>query len=1196
MGVVYEALDRETNARVALKTLRYVDANTLYLLKNEFRALQDLSHPNLVNLGELIEAEGQWFLTMELLDGVDFVSYVRPPSGAGRGYDDRKLRAGLGQLAQGLMALHGARMVHRDIKPSNVLVTNDGRVVLLDFGLITEAKDPQQSAEVNVVGTATYMSPEQAASKPVGPEADWYAAGVVLYEALTGSVPFSGTPFEIMLDKQRHAPPPPRARVPELPADLDQLCVDLLAFEPSARPSGTQVLKRLGVDVQSLPGATATSSQFTHSSPFVGREHELKLLRRAHDDTLAGAPVTVMVHGESGIGKSALIRHFTEALAGEIDDLIVLRGRCFEREAVPYKAFDGVIDELAKYLRRLSREEVGVLLPRYAALLRRVFPVLGRVEAIAQAPRLRRDVEDPHELRARVFSALGELFLRLCDTHPTVVVIDDLQWADADSLWLLADLIRPPDAPPLLLLVSSRLETIVDADGRSMIPADTRRIELEALGIDAARKLARLLLRQAKAGDATSSGSIAVEARGHPLYIDELVRHVALEGEQRSSLRLDDAIWSRVSKLSQATRHVLELVAIAGAPLRQAIIASAAQMDAADFTKQVSVLRVANLVRGSDRRDSDHIEPYHDRVREGVLEHLDEPTRVARHARLAIALESAGAATERPELLVRHLVAAGEGSKAAAYAEEGARRASDALAFDRAADLYRTALDLGDNKGEALRALRISLGEALAKAGRGEEAAGVFLQAADGADPATRHECHRQAAEQLLTTGHIERGLETLAALLAEVGVSLPSTPRRALMSAVWQRVKLRVRGLRWKPRHEREIADSDLARLDACRVASESLAIVDNIRGADFQGRSFLMALRLGESVRIARSLAMEAMYCGALGGRGLGRARMLMGRLREIAAKGENPSIDALDMSISSALSFCEGHFHDAAAGLEQAEAQLRGLPAGFSLELTNVRVFRLFVLRMTGDWTQQQLLLNRYLSDAARRGDRYAETTMRRASNFLWLVHDQPEEARRDLELTTWTPPEGGYHLQHWYELEARAHIALYEGNAARALEELRPAFAALRKSMLLRIQHIRSAEPYYIGRLSLAAATREGADDRKFLLEQATRMARRLEREGIGFASTYGRLLRAGIAVQQQGAENAIPILRDAVATADAAEMAPWAMGVRLRLGEIVGGDEGAALVAEVAEWGRKAGVVNLDRAAEILAPGLRPPAS
>ncbi len=504
MGVVYQAYDRERARTVALKTLRHRDAAALYRFKREFRGLADISHPNLAALHELVSSGDEWFFTMELVEGVDFITWVRGEEGQtqildidglspidespayGNEYSTRtdspglelsmsdswhlripepsplssydRLRDALRQLAEGVQVLHQAGKLHRDIKPSNVMVDRSGRVVLLDFGLITDVSRPggAVSDDYSVVGTVDYMSPEQGASLPLGPASDWYSVGTVLYHALTGMLPFYGPPIVVLMEKQRREPEPPLQLLPDTPADLSQLCCDLLRCDPAARPDGNEILRRLGSRAAAPPRRRPTGSR-SQDTPLVGRSAHAEVLRDAFGTaTREGRAVTVLVHGRSGMGKSILVERTTRELARE-RAAVVLAGRCYERESVPYKALDSLIDSLSRHLAQMPRHEVDALMPRDVLAVARLFPVLRRVDAVKAAPR-RIAAPDPHELRRRGMAALRELLARMADRRPLVLCIDDVQWGDIDSTMLLLDLLRPPDPPALLLVLAYRSE------------------------------------------------------------------------------------------------------------------------------------------------------------------------------------------------------------------------------------------------------------------------------------------------------------------------------------------------------------------------------------------------------------------------------------------------------------------------------------------------------------------------------------------------------------------------------------------------------------------------------------------------------------------------------------------------------------------------------------------------------------------
>jgi hypothetical protein len=1213
MGVVYEAYDRERATRVALKTLRHRDAAALYRFKREFRGLADISHPNLAALHELVSAGDEWFFTMELVEGVDFISWVRgidsisemdetvdyltgpigevvasgptlegpPPIGAAPPPSCDRLRDALRQLAEGVHALHQVGKLHRDIKPSNVMVDRGGRVVLLDFGLITELVRPAgDHTDENLVGTADYMSPEQGASLPLGPASDWYSVGTVLYRGLTGILPFHGPPVVVLMDKQRREPPPPQQLCPELPADLCALCVDLMRTDPSRRPDGGEILRRLGSTSAAAPVAPRRPlGSRTRAAPLIGRAEHAAALREAFLATRGGRAVTVLVRGGSGMGKSVLIEHVAAELQ-QNSGAVILAGRCYERESVPYKALDSLVDSLSRHLAQLGKHEAEALLPRDVLAVARLFPVLRRVDAVASAPR-RVAAPDPHELKRRGLAALRELLARMADRRPLVLAIDDLQWGDLDSTSILVDLLHPPDPPAMLLLLSYRSE---DAEGSQAVrqliegcrapgggSVDVREIEVQALEPDESQELALALLGReadgAESAQARLAGAIARESGGNPFLIDQLVRFLDAGGRASvEDIRFEDVMRMRLDQLDADARRVLEMVSVAGRPLAQRTAARAAGIER-DEQAVFGVLRAGSLIRTSGAPELGRIEAYHDRVRECVVAMLSEVEQRARHLALAEALLAAEHAD--PEALAIHFLGGGEGERGAEYAIEAGEKAAKALAFERAAVFFRLAIEALPADEVAQRRLRVALGDALANAGRGAEAATEYLGAAELGAAAEALELRRRAAEQLLRSGHLDDGLRALETVLGAVGMQLAATRRRAMWSLLRRRLRARLRGLRFVERDPSQVSAERLTRVDICWSVAAGLGLTDPIRGADFQTRHLLLALAAGEPYRISRALAMEGAYSSIGGEATWTRTEKLIGMAREIADRINEPHARGVAAFADALAHYQCGRWQRGLDGFEETAQILREHCTGFAFEIASALRFALDALFNLGELGEVCRRVPQYLHEAERRGDLYGATDMRTGlPNAAWLVVDQPEVAREECARGREYWSQHDFYLQHYYELLAQTHIDLYVGDGEEAYRRMSEGWPKLEGSMLLRIQVIRAEAMFLRGRAVLARAHARGDRDSTRELDQ---LSLRLDRQNMPGAHALSNLLSAGGARLRGDEERAAGLLAQAESRFQTASMALCAAAARRRRGELVGGSAGARLVSGADRW-------------------------
>lgn len=1189
MGTVYEVFDREAQRSIAVKTLLQANPASVLRFKQEFRTLADVQHPNLVQLYEFVATEaGDIFFSMELVRGTSFLQYVRDNRGT---VDFDRLRHGLKQLVEGVSVLHDAGKLHRDIKPSNVLVTSDGRVVILDFGVAAEFStlSGHASSEGEIVGTVPYMAPEQASGSAPHPASDWYSVGVVLYQALYGCLPFVGSAEEIIAQKTFMDPVAPRERAAGLPHDLESMCLSLLARDPTRRPSAAEIRRRLGALQDRMP----PQKQARHE--LVGREPHLNALREAAEVTSAGGQLVVFVGGLSGMGKSSLLRQFLDEQVQQ-HDAIVLRGRAYERESVPFKAIDAIVDALSAHLRRLAKDGSQIRLPDDIGLVAKVFPVLARVPGVTDAPS--HVSLEPLRLRRRAFAAFRELLASVAARRQLILYVDDAQWGDADSAALLLELLRPPTAFRLMLIASYRqneAQSVLLQELRARLPetVHVREVEVGPLPLEDAERLAYDLLSAARRSRAVAQ-AVARESAGSPFLVEELASSFDFDGDAVAGDRavdlpnvtLEGLVSARARRLPEDARQLLEIIAIEGRPIPVALAAAAAH-SGERFEEHLRLLRWYRFLRAGLRDGREVVEMSHDRIRETVVAQLQAAVIRAHHAQLARVFEP-GAETN-PEPMVVHLFGAGETERGARFAEAAADRAAAVLAFDRAAQLFRLATTAFPAPSEDGRRLRLRLALALEWAGRGTEAARVYEQLAQVVPARERAALERAAAEHLLTCGRIDEGVALLHRVLSEVNLR---APRNALSAIVWllgYRLWLRMRGLWFHSRADDELRQSDRLRLDALFTVALGFGSIDAVLSACMTARYLVAALSVGDRSAITRAASLQMSLASAEGGFEGPHELALQHTARRLVEQNPNPEAQAFFRSNIGISHYCRGRWN---AAVHELDSVLQEFPAHRAGMTSNVNVFCVCSLVYAGSIKELRRRLPRLIADAEDRGDLFVLAHMQASHPIVaWLAAGDLDDARRHLRegMAGW--PRLRFVIQHWQAMLAEAQIALYAGEGASAYDRIVRDLPPLRRSLLLQAQIIRGLTLFAHGRAAVASIE-SNPSLREARLSEAMRLARRLGRERMDWTTLLASLLRAAIANARGDADAAVVALQASVETARRAEMSMHGAAATWQLGRLLGGDEGARHVADAEAAMSAEDIRTPERWAAMLIPGRR----
>lgn len=999
--------------------------------------------------------------------------------------------------------------------------------------------------------------------------------GSLLYETLTGMPPYLGGVAELLARKVTLDPSPVLQVAPAAPPALAELCDRLLARDPARRPDGAALLAALGRAEDSAPIPRPAARAF------VGRRAELEVLHQALARLERGKPIAAALVGPSGIGKTAIVDQFLTEVDHTTPAAVVLQGRCHDRESVPFRAFDGIVDDLSRVLATLTSGPLPIELPPTAARVVPIFPTLATVDAVrAMAPA----GGDKLDLRDRAFDAFRALLGWLARARPVILTIDDAQWADDDSLELLGHLMDRHAAPPLLVVLVVRGEP-----GDEPCPAERRarrflaRLPIGGLGAADARELARATL-----DDDAAIERVVAEAAGHPVFVEELAR--TLRGgaaDPGARISLDDTLRRRVAGLDDDSRRLLQVIATGGGPVPQEVCARIAAMDPPTFARCVERLRAERLVRLRGARAHDTVDTYHTRLRDLVYADLDEPHRVAIHRFYGLELRETGAPAEE---IAEHFVAAGERERAAEHYQRAAVAAAEALAFQHAATLYAAALATGNHADGARSRLLAAQASALVEAGRPRDAAETFVAAARlCAGDADELALLRRAAEQYLQNGYHEDGAALVARIMHRLGLRFPRTQSRALASALWSTARLRASRLRWQPRPPaRPARDDELATLDALWSVGSGLAYSDTFRALHFTMKGALLALDVGDDHRVARALSAAALNQIVVGQ--LPFARRLIEAIAR-ACRGSAGTAFWSEVTDVGWRFWIDNAWSGTIAGVDRCTRLWHDAGHGDGFELDIVHQFRYWAMYHSGNHREAARQVRRRISRWRRSGKRMLEISFRNYFAHLPLLDDAVDEAERDADdaiaswSATWSDRREDFTLQHYWNVLSRTYMALYRGDVEHSAAALEPSWRKVKRSLYTRLLPVRFECASALGAVCVARAAEARARGEhsaaRGLLREARKHERVLAALGIPTAVGGAHTLRAGIARVAGDDDAYVAALRAAVAhyrehggvglPANAA-----------RLAAAVGGSEADDLRADVARWVRDNAVKDPDR--------------
>jgi len=742
-------------------------------------------HPHIVTVYDIGEHEGQPYMVLPLLPGGDVEGLIEKAPEHRLSLD--KAIDIARAVCRGLVFAHSKGIVHRDLKPGNVWLSADGTAKIGDFGLAVAVDLSRLTQSGMMVGTVSYMPPEQAMGGKVTEQADLYSLGAMLYEMVTGRPPFVGDDSVSIIGQHINTPPvSPTWHRADLPPALEILILQLLEKDPSKRPSSAaDVLQALeSIDAGKVSKELSKEASTITENPlyrrvFVGRESELKQLQSAFDSAVSGQGALMMVVGEPGIGKTAVCE--------QISTYVTLRGgrtlvgHCYEEGSLslPYLAF---VEAMRSYVlsREIKdlREELGTGAADVARIVSEVR------EKLKVKPRVK---GDPEEERYRLMQAVTGFLSSAASVQPLLIVLEDLHDSDKGTLDMLTHVSRHLTGTRLLIVGTYRDVEVDRNHPLSAALAELRRVStygrvlLRGLNADEVKRMLESITREEIPWGLAEA--VHRQTEGNPLFVQEVVRFLVEEGllsQQERRFRptkdtplemsipegLRDVIGKRLSLLSPECNQLLSAAGVIGREFDLEILRAVTDIDEEAF---VNALKEAVQLSILEERSQVGLIRYrftHAFFRQTLYEELIAPRRLRLHQQVARALEKhyAKRLQEHAVELAEHFSQSTDPAdliKAVDYGEMAAKRAVDVYAYGEAVRLLEQTIKvqrvLDPNDKTRQCDLLLMLADVLISGGDPQQARNIALpeafSLAEAIDDAARASRSCMLAMQALAYG-----------------------------------------------------------------------------------------------------------------------------------------------------------------------------------------------------------------------------------------------------------------------------------------------------------------------------------------------------------------------------------------------------------------------------------------------------------